>query len=135
MKFYYGALGVGESFGVKLPKIGKMKLPAATGSSESFESRGRIYMTKQYARSELTESDIGGGFCFIELAGGVAWGGAGYAMMFGMDPTLMAAAPLNPAFVRLAMEGATGYLLFAGVNYGLQAGAGLTGFAGVMYAR
>ena len=133
--FYYGALGVGPSFGVKLPKIGKMKMPGVTGSSESFTSAGLVYMTREYSGKELKERDIGGGFCFVEVGGGAAWGGAAYAKIFGMDDALVAASPLNPAFLRLAKESATGYLLFGGATFGMQAGGGLSGFAGVMYSR
>jgi hypothetical protein len=59
---------------------------------------------------------------------------AAYAVIFGMDPTVMAATPLNPGFLNLAIDGATGYLIFAGMNYGLQFGAGGGVFVGGLYA-
>lgn len=52
-----------------------------------------------------------------------------------MDPEILAATPLNPAFLHVANDGAKGYLFFRGMTYGLQMGGGGAGFAGLMYPR
>ncbi|MEY4579486.1 MAG: hypothetical protein RL701_4189 [Pseudomonadota bacterium] len=58
VKFYYGALGAGLSWGVKIPKLGKVHVPGVSGSSESFPSYGTLYLTPSFARSELTVADV-----------------------------------------------------------------------------
>jgi hypothetical protein len=131
--FYYAAAGFGFSAGVKLPKIGKVTLPGATGSSESFTSMGRVYMSGRFHKPELTADDISGGCFFVEVGLGAAWGGAGYAMVFGMNTAQFLRALITPAgFNPYAEDTSTGMLLFAGVNFGLQAGGGITSFAGVL---
>jgi hypothetical protein len=132
--FYYGAMGVGISYGVKLPKVRRLTIPGLVGSAEAFTSFGTLFMADRFPKKELSVDDISGGICFGEVAGGAAWGAAGYALVFGMNPALMAAATANAALLSLALATATGYLRFAGMNFGFQAGAGFTGFVGAMYA-
>lgn len=138
VRFAYGALGAGLGLGIKLPKLGRVHLPfVSAGSSESFDSRGRVFMAREFVGQELTVRDFCGGCYFIEVSGGLVWGGAGYAMMFGMNPALLAAAalPNNPFFsVDRAIATAKGYIVFAGVNFGVQASIGVTGFLGLMYS-
>lgn len=135
-KFGYGALGIGATWGLKLPSLGKVHLPGASvGSSEAFAGGGLVYMTSYFRGAELSISDIRGACFFLELAGGLVWGGSGVAMVFGLNPALvtMAAASRDPASIVKAVATATGFLLFSGVNFGIQAGASATGFAGLMY--
>jgi hypothetical protein len=133
--FYYGALGVGFSGGFKLPKIGRAQLPGLTGSSRAFPSFGQVYMSGHFEKAELAVDDINGGCCFLEVALGAAWGGAGYAMVFGMNVAQFARMLLAPPAPGLEQsDTSTGMLLFAGANFGLQAGGGLTSFTGVLRA-
>jgi hypothetical protein len=134
IKLYYAATGAGLSWGVKLPKLGHVNIPGATGSSESFASNGIVYLAPNFRGNDLTRADFNGGCTFAELAGGVAWGGAGYGMVFGMNPAAMAAGALNSIAAHYALETASGYLFFYGTNYGLQAGVGATGYMGMMKA-
>jgi hypothetical protein len=133
--FYYAALGVGLSVGVKLPKIGRVQLPGATGSLEAFTSMGQVYMSGHFHKPELSVDDISGGCCFLEVGGGVAWGAAGYAMVFGMNTAHFIKNMLGGGYQPLfADDGSTGMLVFGGMNYGLQGGAGITSFAGILTA-
>jgi hypothetical protein len=62
-------------------------------------------------------------------------GGAGYAMVFGMNTAQFARALLVPPTPGLNQyDTSTGMLLFAGANFGLQAGGGLTSFTGLLRA-
>jgi hypothetical protein len=135
VKFYYGSIGAGLSFGVKLPKIGRVQIPGVSGSSEQFKSGGLVYMSRDFSAKELTIRDIRGGCFFAEASAGLAWGGAAYAMAFGMNPALLAASVMNSLFVEHAIRSATGYLRFRGMNFGLQGGFGGAGYLGMLYAR
>jgi hypothetical protein len=134
IKLRYAATGAGLSWGVKLPKLGRAIIPGVTGSSESFKSGGTVYLSPQHSGTDLTVADFNGGCMFGEAGGGVAWGGAGYAMVFGMNPAAMAAGAFNSIAAQYAFETASGYLFYYGMNYGIQAGAGVTGFMGMMRA-
>lgn len=133
--FRYAAVGVGLSAGFKLPKLGKLQLPGLTGSSESFTSVGKVYMSGQFHKPELSVDDISGGCTFIELSAGVAWGEAGYAMVFGMNTAQFLRALLaSGSGAIFADDTSTGILLFRGTNFGLQAGGGITSYAGILSA-
>jgi len=132
--FYYGAVGAGLSFGVKLPKLGKIKLPGLAGSTEDFPSGGVLYISPMFTREELTVDDINGGCMFLEVGGGIAWGGAAYSMACGMNQAAMLSGIAQPGLLAHALNTATGYMVFAGANYGLQAGIGVTQFVGAMHA-
>jgi hypothetical protein len=133
VKFAYGALGATIGKGVQLPKIGKMNTPGITGSSESFPSSGLVLLAPSFRGSELTVQDICGACTFLEVSGGVAWGEAAYAMTFGINPALFAAYPVVPAAaIQWIMKSVKGYLLFRGMNYGLQAGGSLGSYVGYM---
>jgi hypothetical protein len=134
IKLYYAATGAGWSWGVKFPKLGHVTIPGATGSSESFASRGQVFLAPHFQGNDLTLVDFNGGCAFAEVAGGLAWGGAGYAMVFGMNAAALAAGAVNSIAAQYALETASGYLLFYGMNYGMQAGVGGTGYMGVMRA-
>jgi hypothetical protein len=134
--FYYAALGFGLSAGVKLPKLGKLQTPGIAGSSESFTSMGQVYMNGQFHKPELTVEDINGGCTFLELSVGAAWGTAGYAMVFGMNTAqfLTAMAGSSNFSPYAGRDTSTGMLVFGGLTFGLQAGGGITSFAGVLRA-
>jgi hypothetical protein len=85
IKFIYGALGACVGVGVKLPKLGRVTLPGVSGSSELFTSGGLVTMSPFFTGSKLRADDIEGGCSFVEIGGGAAWGGAGYALTFGMN--------------------------------------------------
>lgn len=132
IKFIYGALGACVGVGVKLPKLGRVTLPGVTGSSELFTSGGLVTMSPFFTGRELRVDDIEGGCSFVEIGGGAAWGGAGYALTFGMNAATLAVGLTNPAMLQYALSTARGYLLFAGVNFGLQAGIGAGSYVGYM---
>ncbi|VWC53069.1 hypothetical protein BLA23254_08101 [Burkholderia lata] len=70
--FYYGGVGVGIGFGLRLPKIKpprfslpEIKIPKiagreveGAGSAKSFDSAGLIYMAPAFHGTELAESDF-----------------------------------------------------------------------------
>jgi hypothetical protein len=142
VKFYLGGIGAGVSVGVKLPKlkipkINAGKISGGVGSLEAMTSGGRVYMAPTFGGTELTRRDIRGGCCFIEGNAGFAWGGAADGMIFGMNPILLAAAvaaPTLPAVMQHALSTATGLMAWAGVNFGFQAGIGVAGYVGMLYA-
>jgi hypothetical protein len=144
VKFYYGAMGAGYSVGIKLPKIGKIevnwkgKTGGGTASSESLPSGGTVYMVDSFHGTELTRRDIGGACAFVEVVGGLIVGGSANAMLFGMNPAWVGAAMAAPAalsgrFFDQAALSATGILLWAGVNAGVQGGGGGAAYLGMMY--
>jgi hypothetical protein len=108
-------------------------MPGVTGSSELFDSGGAVFLAPGFPGKELTVNDISGACTFIEVSAGLTWGEAGYAMGFGMNPSLFAAFPLVPAYVTQSIiKDIKGYILFKGTNYGLQAGASAGAFVGYM---
>jgi hypothetical protein len=142
-KFLYAAGGAGLSWGIKLPKVGKVQLKVkgksvgGTASSETLPSYGIVYMVPMFAGSELRPSDINGACAFVELNAGVVAGAAGYAMLFGMSPAWFAAALIGGAtagghFWHQALQTAAGVLLFAGANVGPQFGYGGMAFGGYL---
>ena len=132
--FYYGAVGAGLSVGVKLPKLGKIKLPGLTGSSEQFTSGGLLYMSPMFSRDELTVDDINGGCMFLEVGAESLGEVPRTPWAFGMNEAAMFSGILQPALLIHALSTAVGYMVFAGTNYGLQAGLGVSEFVGVMHA-
>jgi hypothetical protein len=66
LKLYYAALGIGLGVGISMPKLGRYKLPGASGSSESMPSSGTVYMAPDFKGSELAQTDFEGGCLFGE---------------------------------------------------------------------
>ncbi len=138
--FYYGGLGGGVGFGVRLPKIPRPSFRGSsvsgTGAATAFPSTGIIYKARSIGRRELTPGDIQGAVMFVEGGLGLGVGGAGTSMIFGINTALMIAAALSPVvstlLVNRAMATATGVMVFAGVNAGLQAGGGVAGLVGYL---
>jgi hypothetical protein len=139
VKFYLGAIGAGVSEGIKLPRLKLPKLPGGklaggTGSMEAMTSGGFVFMAPTFRGTELTRRDIRGACLFVEGSVGFAWGLSGDAMVFGMNPIAFVNGLVNPLLLSQALVTATGYLTWAGVNFGYQAGGGITGYAGMLYA-
>jgi hypothetical protein len=139
VKFYLGAVGAGFSAGFKLPKVNLPKLKGGklaggTGSMEAMTSHGWVFMAPTFGRPELERRDIRGGCLFIEGNLGFAWGGSGDVMLFGMNPMALAAGLGTPSLLPHALNSAAGYLVWWGMNFGFQAGGGITGYAGLLYA-
>jgi hypothetical protein len=139
--FHYGAVGAGYTLGLKLPKIGKLKIKdksvgGVVGPS-AFPSTGVMYILDSFAGEELVRGDITGVCMFAEIGGGLGGGGYALAMLMGMNPVWLgvavATAPFLPlssfSYTKLA-QSATALILIAGTNVGLQAGGGVAGFIG-----
>lgn len=97
-------------------------------------SYGHVFLLPQFAGSELTASDINGGCSFAEVAGGIAWGYARYALTFGMDTSALAMTLVRPQSIDRAFKTAKGVIMFKGWNFGLQANLGLALLVGVLHA-
>ncbi|MCA3935405.1 hypothetical protein, partial [Burkholderia sp.] len=92
--FYYGGVGVGIGFGLRLPKIKlprfslpEIKIPkiagrevGGAGSAKSFDSAGLIYMAPAFHGAELAESDFQGATVYLDGGVGIGYGKAGSAM-------------------------------------------------------
>jgi hypothetical protein len=139
VRFYLGAVGAGISGGFRLPKlkvprIQGAKIGGGAGSLEAMRSGGYVFMAPTFGGAELTRQDIRGGCLFVEGAAGFAWGAAGVAMVFGMNPLTLLSGLNNPGNLMQALLTATGFLLTLGMNFGIQAGGGVTGYVGMLYA-
>lgn len=143
--FRYGGLGVGAGFGAKLPRFGridlKIKGKTVGGAAEAMPSYGRVFVTQE--GGELSKSDFVGPCIYVEIGGGVIAGASGVAMLFGLDPVLLAAtlaANSNPAtalggsyLAGKLVASAHGVLVMAGMNAGLQAGGGGAAYIGGLF--
>jgi hypothetical protein len=151
--FFYGSAGLGLATGIKIPKIGKIpikvggKSVGGLAAPAFFKNVGQLYILDSFKGSELTEADIQGVCMFVEVGGGLLLGGAATAMLVGMSPAWLAAslaaaptaalgginALIDLYVLERLLETATGVLLMAGYNAGLQAGAGGAAFLGGLY--
>lgn len=139
--FRYGGAGAGIGLGFKLPRFGKVNLQikgksvGGAGALESFTSYGWVFVSDALKDRDLKRDDITGPCVFMELNAGLVAGGSGTAMLFGLDPKLLAlslamnATPATAFFgmtviQRQLMQSAKGALLMTGYNVGAQAGAG-----------
>jgi hypothetical protein len=114
---------------------GSVTLVEPSGKNGKFESVGMVLLASAFQRTDFTVQDICGACFFVEASAGVAWGDAGYAMSFGINPALLAAYPVLPDKAMQWIEKSVkGHLLFRGTNYGLLAGGSLGGFVGYMRA-
>lgn len=133
-------MGVGVGLGARLPRFGKVNLHVrgksigAAGASEDFPAVGRVLVADSVAARGLVRDDFEGACVFIEGGVGLLGGASGSAMLFGLDAKLLTAATLTPvgnlllphdSAVRL-LRSAKGVIMAAGLNMGLQAGAGAT---------
>lgn len=141
--FRYGALGVGVAAGFKLPKIGKLELNIKNKSvvggvaPAAFPNAGILYVLDTCKGDDLTQSDIRGGCLFVEVGGGLIAGVSATAMLLGLAPAWLLAAAAAPEFAFVIdanlLQSASGVLVMAGVNLGLQAGAGAGAFVGGLW--
>jgi hypothetical protein len=132
VNFYYGGVGGGPSVGVKLPKIGRLK-KTGSGGNTAFPSTGRIYCLPGCRGADLTEADFQGVCVFAEGAGGLIVGVSGDVMFLGGNPAWLLTLPAGGGMsVDVFLKSCNALLLMAGVNAGLQAGAGLSGYLGYL---
>ncbi len=139
-QFYYGGAGAGLSAGLKIPKIGKVRIKSRGGDvtgnvgPTAFPSTGSLYVTDNCSGSDLTESEIQGPCAFIDVGAGLIGGGSATGMAVGLNPlylAALAAGPIAPFAGQLLISSAKGILLMAGLNVGIQAqigGAALLGY-------
>ena len=132
VKLRYAALGAAAGFGFKLPKVGKLLVPGASGSLESFPSTGTVFMAPQFKGTDLSRQDFDGACSLVEVSGAVTWGASGSFMLFGMNVAAFLATTLMPASLPHALATAKGYLFFGGMNYGVQAGISIGSLAGIL---
>lgn len=137
---YYGGAGGGLGIGAKLPRIPKVNISlkgkTVTGAAEAFPSTGQVYVSDAVGGRDLMRSDFTGPCMYVEVAAGLIAGGSGTAMLFGLSPAWLAAmvaAPQAGAILQYKLlESARGAILMAGINAGLQAGAGVAGYIGAL---
>nr|WP_244116335.1 hypothetical protein [Burkholderia cepacia] len=139
--FYYGGVGVGIGFGLRVPKIKlprfslpEIKIPkiagrevGGAGSAKSFDSAGLIYMAPGFHGTELSESDFQGATVYLDGGVGIGYGKAGSAMILGINSAQLALGLSNPALswlAEIAIAHAPAILIMGGTTVGLQAGAG-----------
>ncbi|WLG96711.1 hypothetical protein [Pseudomonas sp. FP198] len=150
ISYRYGGVGVGAGVGARLPRFGKINIQikgksvSGAGAAESFFSIGRVFVSDALADRDLTSDDITGPCMYTEAGFGLVGGVSGTALLFGLDPKLLAlsvALSSNPATSliasatvsrRLALS-AKGALLMGGVNAGLQAGGGAAIYMGYLF--
>ncbi len=91
------AIGVGVSFGLKLPKIGKLPVPKIKGKEVGgalaptfFPNAGWIWKTSACHGADLTHEDFCGPVVFGEIGASIIVAGAGDAMLLGMDKLMFA---------------------------------------------
>jgi hypothetical protein len=136
VNLHYAGVGAGPNIGIKLPKIGKLKKSGA-GSSKSLPSTGKVYMLPAYPGEELKHADFQGGCMFVEGAAGLIAGVAGNVMFLNGDiPRFLIAVAQNPGnplpAVYTFLESCRVLLLTGGVNVGVQASIGFTGYLGYL---
>lgn len=137
------AAGVGLTYGLKIPKIGKLPAPRIGGKQvgaavgpKFFPTAGKIWKTAACPNPELMHHDFCGPVVFIEGGGAlVAVAGAVDLMLMGFDKLAyaesMAAAGMMPALETLLMDRAMStvkaVMLCAGtsVTYGASVGVAL----------
>ena len=140
-RYRYGGVGVGVGFGARLPRFGKINIQvkgksvAAAGAAEAFPSTGKVFVSDALVSRDLTSDDITGPCLYTEVGAGLVVGGSAMALLFGLDPKLLALAAVlssNPATSLIAsatvnrqlLQSAKGAVVMAGMNAGVQAGGG-----------
>ncbi|MBC2656091.1 hypothetical protein H7A76_11645 [Pseudomonas sp. MSSRFD41] len=147
--YHYGGLGVGVGFGARLPRFGKVnirikgKTVGGAGAAEAFPSTGKVFVSDALASRDLTSDDITGPCLYTEVGAGLGVGGSATALLFGLDPKLLAlavavnstAASMFAATTvnRQLLQSAKGAVVMAGMNAGLQAGGGAAIYMGYLF--
>ncbi|WP_339477727.1 MULTISPECIES: hypothetical protein [unclassified Pseudomonas] len=150
VSYRYGGVGVGIGFGARLPRFGKINIQikgksvAGVGAAEAFPSTGKVFVSDAMANRDLTSDDITGPCMYTEVGVGLVVGGSATALLFGLDPKLLAlsvALSSNPATSIIASttvnrqlaRSAKGAVVMAGVNAGVQAGGGAAIYMGYLF--
>lgn len=152
ISYRYGGVGVGAGFGARLPRFGKINIQikgkgkgvSAAGAAEAFPSTGKVFVSDALVSRDLTSDDITGPCMYTEVGVGLGIGGSATALLFGLDPKLLAlsmALNANPATALIASttvnrqlaKSAKGALVMAGINAGLQAGGGGAIYIGYLF--
>lgn len=150
VSYRYGGLGVGAGFGARLPRFDKVNIQVkgksvgGAGAAEAFPSTGKVFVSDALRSSDLTEDDITGPCMYTEVGAGLVVGGSATALLFGLDPKLLAmAVALNSSPVtsiiassrvnEQLMRSAKGALVMAGMNAGVQAGGGAAIYMGYLF--
>lgn len=150
VSYRYGGVGVGAGFGARLPRFGKVNIQikgksvGAAGAAEAFPSFGKVFVSDALVSRDLTEDDITGPCIYTEVGGGLVVGGSATALLFGLDPKLLAlsvALNASPAASIIAagtvnrqlLQSAKGAVVMAGMNAGAQAGGGAAIYMGYLF--
>ncbi|WP_260961091.1 hypothetical protein [Pseudomonas citri] len=150
VSYRYGGVGVGAGFGARLPRFGKVNIQikgksvGAAGAAEAFPSFGKVFVSDALASRDLTDDDITGPCIYTEVGGGLVVGGSATALLFGLDPKLLAlsvALNASPATSLIAsstvnrqlLQSAKGAVVMAGMNAGVQAGGGAAIYMGYLF--
>ncbi|MGN8275130.1 hypothetical protein ACLEJQ_01740 [Pseudomonas sp. SMV71] len=150
VSYRYGGVGVGAGFGARLPRFGKVNIQikgksvGGAGAAEAFPSFGKVFVSDALASRDLTEDDITGPCMYTEVGGGLVVGGSATALLFGLDPKLLAlSVALNASAVtsiiaantvnRQLLQSAKGAVVMAGMNAGVQAGGGAAIYMGYLF--
>ncbi|MEN5092070.1 hypothetical protein ABE458_15370 [Pseudomonas protegens] len=149
VSYRYGGLGVGAGFGGRLPRFGKVNIQvkgksvSGAGAAEAFPSTGKVFVSDALRSRDLTEDDITGPCFYTEVGGGLVVGGSATALLFGLDPKLLALAVVlgsNPATMMASIKvneqllrSAKGAVVMAGMNVGPQAGGGIAAYMGYLF--
>ncbi|WP_025129516.1 hypothetical protein [Pseudomonas sp. PH1b] len=150
ISYRYGGLGVGVGFGARLPRFGKVNIQvkgksvAGAGAAEAFPSTGKVFVSDALVSRDLTEDDVTGPCLYTEVGAGLVVGGSATALLFGLDPKLLALSvalssnPLASAFAssrvnEQLLRSAKGALVMAGMNAGVQAGGGAAVYMGYLF--
>lgn len=132
-----GALGIGASEGIKLPKIGKLEIRGKSVGGAvapaSFPNAGKIYVLGSAPGKELTRDDLTGPCVFVEASAGMGVGASASAMYLGVHPVELFWGSASPLPKDNICDTARACLLVAGLNVGIQAGAGIAAFFGAVY--
>jgi hypothetical protein len=146
VSYRYGGVG----FGARLPRFGKINIQikgkgvSGAGAAEAFPSTGKVFVSDALVNRDLTSDDITGPCMYTEVGVGLVVGGSATALLFGLDPKLLAlsvALSSNPATSLIASttvnrqlaRSAKGAVVMAGVNAGLQAGGGAAIYMGYLF--
>lgn len=150
VSYRYGGVGVGVGFGARLPRFGKInirikgKSVGGAAAAEAFPSTGKVFVSDALVDRDLTSDDITGPCMYTEVGLGLGIGGAATALLFGLDPKLLAlsvavnstpGASLIASTVvnRRLAQSAKGALVMAGINAGVQAGGGAAIYMGYLF--
>ncbi|WP_230166939.1 hypothetical protein, partial [Pseudomonas mediterranea] len=96
VSYRYGGVGVGAGFGARLPRFGKVNIQikgksvGGAAAAEAFPSTGKVFVSDALVERDLTSDDITGPCMYTEVGAGLVVGGSATALLFGLDPKLLA---------------------------------------------